>query len=63
MIKQILFDQLTPVAMYGKVKKLFQDEITMLFESVVNNSDGNFSFITIGSIERVAYKNNQTYYT
>ncbi|MCK4442188.1 MAG: anthranilate synthase component I family protein, partial [Sulfurovaceae bacterium] len=63
MIKQILFDQLTPVAMYGKVKELFHDEITMLFESVVNNSDGNFSFITIGSIERVAYKNNQTYYT
>jgi len=63
MIKQILFDQLTPVAMYGKVKELFQDEITMLFESVVNSSDGNFSFITIGSIERVAYKNNQTYYT
>ncbi|NOZ91368.1 MAG: anthranilate synthase component I family protein [Epsilonproteobacteria bacterium] len=63
MIKQILFDQLTPVAMYGKVKSLFQDEITMLFESVVNSSDGNFSFITIGSMERVAYKNNQTYYT
>jgi len=63
MIKQILFDQLTPVAMYGKVKKLFQNEITMLFESVVNSSDGNFSFITIGSIERVAYKNNQTFYT
>ncbi len=63
MIKQILFDQLTPVAMYGKVKELFQDEITMLFESVVNSSDGNFSFITIGSIERVAYKNSQTYYT
>jgi len=63
MIKQILFDQLTPVAMYGKVKELFHDEITMLFESVVNSSDGNFSFITIGSIERVAYKNSQTYYT
>jgi len=63
MIKQILFDQLTPVALYGRVKKLFQDEITMLFESVVNNSDGNFSFITIGSIERVTYKNNKTYYT
>jgi len=63
MIKQILFDQLTPVAMYGKVKSLFQDEITMLFESVVNSSDGNFSFITIGSMERVTYKNNQTYYT
>jgi len=64
MIKKILFDQLTPVAVYGRVKELFPDEITMLFESVVNNSDGNFSFITIGQIERVKYKDNvTTYYT
>jgi anthranilate synthase component 1 len=63
MIKQILFDQLTPVAMYGKVKSLFKNDITMLFESVVNSSDGSFSFITIGSKERIAYKDKQTYYT
>jgi len=63
MIKQILFDQLTPVAMYGKVKSLFPNDITMLFESVVNSSDGNFSFITIGAKERISYKNKQTLYT
>jgi len=63
MIKQILFDQLTPVAIYGKVKQLFPNEITMLFESVVNNSDGNFSFITIGTQERITYRDNQSYYT
>ncbi len=63
MIKKILFDQLTPVAMYGKVKSLFPNEITMLFESVVNSSDGNFSFITIGAKERIVYKDNQSYYT
>jgi anthranilate synthase component 1 len=63
MIKQILFDQLTPVAIYGKTKELFPDEVTMLFESVVNNDDGNFSFITIGSMERITYKDNKTYYT
>ena len=63
MIKQILFDQLTPVAMYGKIKEIFPNEITMLFESVVNSSDGNFSFITIGAKERVIYKNNKTLYT
>jgi len=62
MIKQTLFDQLTPVAIYGRVKELFPDEITMLFESVVNNSDGNFSFITIGQMERVTYKDNITLY-
>ena len=62
MIKKILFDQLTPVAMYVKVKSLFSNDITMLFESVVNSSDGNFSFITIGAKERISYKNNQTNY-
>ncbi len=63
MIRQILFDQLTPVSMYGKVKSLFPNEITMLFESVVNSSDGNFSFIAIGAKERISYKNGQTLYT
>jgi len=63
MHKTILFDQLTPVALYGKIKEIFPSEITMLFESVVNTSDGNFSFITIGAQERLAYKNKITSYT
>ena len=63
MTKQLLFDQLTPVSMYGKIKELFKDEVTMLFESVVNSAEGNFSFITIGAQERVVYKNNETFYT
>ncbi len=63
MLKKYLFDQLTPVALYGEVKKLYPNEITMLFESVVTSEDGNFSFITIGSKERVVYKNNQTIYS
>ncbi|AKF25472.1 anthranilate synthase [Sulfurovum lithotrophicum] len=63
MMKTVLFDQLTPVALYGKIKTLFPDEITMLFESVVNTSDGNFSFITIGAQERLQYKNKTSYYT
>ena len=63
MHKTILFDQLTPVALYGKIKELFPQDITMLFESVVNNSDGNFSFITIGAQERLSYKNKTTTYT
>ncbi len=62
MLKTILFDQLTPVALYAKIKELFNDEITMLFESVVNTSDGNFSFIAIGDLERLTYQNNQTIY-
>jgi len=63
MLKQLLFDQLTPVSMYGKIKELFKEDITMLFESVVTTSEGNFSFITIGAIERIVYKNNETLYT
>ncbi|WP_309499438.1 anthranilate synthase component I family protein [Sulfurovum sp.] len=63
MHKTILFDQLTPVALYGKIKELFPNEITMLFESVVNTSDGNFSFITIGAQERLSYKDKTSTYT
>lgn len=63
MHKTILFDQLTPVALYGKIKELFPSEITMLFESVVNSSDGNFSFITIGAQERLSYKDKTSTYT
>jgi len=62
MHKTILFDQLTPVALYGKIKELFPDDITMLFESVVNTSDGNFSFITVGAQERLIYKDKTTTY-
>lgn len=63
MHKTLLYDQLTPVALYGKIKTLFPDEINMLFESVLNNSDGNFSFIAIGAQERISYKDKTSTYT
>ncbi len=63
MHKTILFDQLTPVALYAKIKELFADEITMLFESVVNTNEGNFSFIAIGAQERLSYKDETSTYT
>ena len=59
MYQTILYDQLTPVALYGQIKERFKESVTMLFESVVNTSDGNFSFITLGAIERLIYKNNE----
>jgi len=62
-MKNLLFDQLTPVALYSKVREIFSDEVTMLFESVGNSSDANFSFITIGAIERLQYIDNQSIYT
>jgi len=63
MYQTLLYDQLTPVALYGQIKERFSDKITMLFESVINSSDGNFSFITIGAMERLSYKEKTTLYT
>jgi len=60
--RTLLYDQLTPVALYGQIKERFRNEITMLFESVVNTSDGNFSFIAIGAKERLIYRDNETLY-
>ena len=62
MIRKYLFDQLSPVALYGEIKEIFSDDITMLFESVVTSEEGNFSFITIGARERVIYKDNAISY-
>ena len=60
MIKSFLFDQLTPVSLYGELKNIYKDEVTMLFESVVTSEEGNFSFIAIGAKERLIYKDNVT---
>ena len=60
--KTLFLDQFTPVSIYEKVKTIFKDEITFLFESVVNSSDGNFSYIIIGARERVWHKNKQSFY-
>jgi len=61
--KTIFLDQFTPVSIYQKVKRIFDKEITFLFESSVNNStDGNFSYIFIGARERVWHKDSQSFY-
>ncbi|MCF6200662.1 MAG: anthranilate synthase component I family protein [Hydrogenimonas sp.] len=61
-VKKILFDQFAPPALYAKIRDHFKDEITMLFESVGGNEDGNFSFIFVGAKERLTYKENRTTY-
>ena len=58
---KFLIDELSVIAIYSKVKEIFDEKI-FLFESVINNTDGNYSFIVIGEKERVKYKNNKTYY-
>ncbi len=58
--KQVLFDQLTPIAIYAKLKKRFPSELSFLFESAINSEEGNYSFIFIGAKERLTYKDNVT---
>ena len=60
--KQFTLDQLAPIAVYAKLKAIFNNEITYLFESA-GQSDGNYSFICIGARERLQYINEQTIYT
>jgi anthranilate synthase component 1 len=60
--EQFTLDQLAPIAVYSKLKEMFEDEISYLFESA-GQSDGNYSFICIGARERVQYVNNTTLYT
>lgn len=60
--KQFLLDQFAPIAVYHKLKDIFTDEITYLFESA-GQSEGNFSFICIGARERLQYIDGKTIYT
>ncbi len=58
--RQLLFDQLTPISIYTKLKEKFPSELSFLFESAINSEDGNFSFIFIGAHERISYKDGMT---
>ena len=60
--KTLFLDQFTPVSIYAKIKKLYQDEITFLYESTINSSVGNYSYIIIGARERVWHINNKSYF-
>ncbi len=59
---KFLVDEFSVIAVFNKLKELFKDERIFLFESVINNSDGNYSFIVIGERERVKYQDGKTYY-
>lgn len=60
--KQFIQDQLAPVGVYAKLKSIFKDEISYLFESA-GGSEGNYSFICIGARERVQYIDGKTIHT
>ena len=48
--------------MYDHLRRYFSDEISFLFESA-STSEGNFSFINIGALEHLEYKESTTIYT
>jgi anthranilate synthase component 1 len=60
--KQFILDQFAPIAVYEKLKSLFPDEISFLFESA-DASEGNYSFVVIGARERLQYIDGKTLYT
>ena len=60
--KELFLDQFTPVSIYEKIKKLYKNEITFLFESTINSNTGNYSYIIIGDRERVWYENGICFY-
>jgi len=60
--KKFIQDMLAPIAVYEKVKNLYKNEITYLFESA-GQSGGNYSFIAIGARERLQYIDEKTIYT
>jgi len=63
--KQFTLDQLAPIAVYSKIRAMFKEEISYLFESAgsQNDNEGNYSFICIGARERLQYIDEKTVYT
>jgi anthranilate synthase component 1 len=59
---KFLLDEFSAVAIYNQISSLFPNEKKFLLESVINNDNGNFSFIFVGEKEKVVYKNQKTVY-
>ena len=60
--EKFLVDEFSPIAIYNQIKHLFPKERLFLFESVINNSDGNYTFLFVGERERIKYENEKTYH-
>jgi anthranilate synthase component 1 len=59
---KFLLDEFSAVAIYNQISSVFPNEKKFLLESVINNESGNFSFIFIGEMEKVVYKDKKTIY-
>lgn len=55
-------DQFAPISIYEKLKELFPNEISFLFESA-GNSNGNYTIVALGARERLSYSNGIANYT
>lgn len=55
-------DQFAPISIYEKIKELFPNEISFLFESA-GNSNGNYTIIALGARERLTYSQAVARYT
>ena len=60
--KQLMLDEFTPIALYEKIKDIFPAERSFLFESVLNTSEGNFSYIVCGEEEALWSEGGKSYY-
>jgi anthranilate synthase component 1 len=55
-------DQFAPISIYEKLKELFPNEISFLFESA-GNSNGNYTIVALGARERLTYSQSIAHYT
>jgi len=59
---KFMIDEFSPIAIFSKLKDKFKNDKIFLFESMINNSDGNFTYIIIGEKEKIVYKDKKTTY-
>ena len=59
---KFLVDEFSVIAVYNQIKSLFPKERLFLLESVINNSDGNYSFVFVGEKEKIEFKDDKTKY-
>ncbi len=57
-----MLDEFTPIALYEKLKEFFENQKSYLFESVLNTSEGNFSYIVCGEKEALWHENGKSYH-
>ncbi|MDR2033033.1 MAG: anthranilate synthase component I family protein [Helicobacteraceae bacterium] len=61
--RRVLYDTLTPIALYDKLSLFFAPKRVSLFESGLNDENGNFSIVAVGARERVWRENSKTYFS